>query len=92
MYQEGDVRSALISAVQALYHAKNGIDFVSKTPVSLSISHCHFFFPKGKLIRFDLKDIIFFNVEFSGTYTFCATKLVQHFLKTVSSTQRSKDW
>jgi len=37
VYQEGDVRSALISAIQALYHAKNGIDIVSKTPV-----HTHF--------------------------------------------------
>ncbi|KAJ9181020.1 hypothetical protein P3X46_009196 [Hevea brasiliensis] len=29
VYQEGDARSALISAIQALYHAKKGIDIVS---------------------------------------------------------------
>ncbi|KAJ7956468.1 Respiratory burst oxidase [Quillaja saponaria] len=33
VYQEGDVRSALIKIIQALHHAKNGIDIVSKTPV-----------------------------------------------------------
>ncbi|CAL9031437.1 unnamed protein product [Prunus brigantina] len=33
VYQEGDARSVLISAIQALHHAKNGIDFVSRTPV-----------------------------------------------------------
>nr|POE60062.1 respiratory burst oxidase like protein a [Quercus suber] len=37
VHQEGDVRSALISAIQALYHAKNGIDFLSGTP-----GHTHF--------------------------------------------------
>ena len=35
VYQEGDVRSALISLIQALHHAKNGIDIVSRTPVRL---------------------------------------------------------
>lgn len=34
VYQEGDARSILISAIQALQHARNGIDFVSRTPVS----------------------------------------------------------
>ncbi|KAJ4974175.1 hypothetical protein NE237_007349 [Protea cynaroides] len=33
VYEDGDARSALISAIQALYHAKKGIDIVSKTPV-----------------------------------------------------------
>ncbi|XP_062030403.1 respiratory burst oxidase homolog protein A-like isoform X1 [Rosa rugosa] len=33
VYQEGDARSVLISAIQALHYAKNGIDFVSRTPV-----------------------------------------------------------
>ena len=28
VYQEGDVRSALISIIQALHHSKNGIDVV----------------------------------------------------------------
>ncbi|XP_077230452.1 respiratory burst oxidase homolog protein F-like [Tasmannia lanceolata] len=33
VYQDGDARSALIKAIQALHHAKNGLDIVSKTPV-----------------------------------------------------------
>lgn len=36
VYPEGDVRSALLSVIQALNHAKNGIDIVSRTPVSAS--------------------------------------------------------
>jgi respiratory burst oxidase len=36
VYPEGDVRSALLSVIQALHHAKNGIDIVSRTPVSAS--------------------------------------------------------
>lgn len=35
VYEEGDVRSALLSAIQALYYAKNGIDIISQTPVIL---------------------------------------------------------
>ncbi|CAM6117656.1 unnamed protein product [Calypogeia fissa] len=31
VYEEGDARSALIMMVQALHHAKNGVDFVSGT-------------------------------------------------------------
>jgi respiratory burst oxidase len=37
VYPEGDVRSALLSVIQALHHAKNGIDIVSRTPI-----HTHF--------------------------------------------------
>ncbi|CAI8610137.1 unnamed protein product [Vicia faba] len=37
VYPEGDVRSALLSVIQALNHAKNGIDIVSRTPI-----HTHF--------------------------------------------------
>ncbi|KAA8541035.1 hypothetical protein F0562_024998 [Nyssa sinensis] len=33
VYQAGDARSALISAIQALHHAKYGTDIVSHTPV-----------------------------------------------------------
>ncbi|OVA02147.1 Cytochrome b245 [Macleaya cordata] len=33
VYQDGDARSALIRAIQALHHAKNGIDVLSRTPV-----------------------------------------------------------
>jgi len=36
VYEEGDARSALITMVQALNHAKNGVDVVSGTRVSLS--------------------------------------------------------
>lgn len=41
VYEEGDARSALITMVQALNHAKNGVDIVSGTRVSL---HVLFFF------------------------------------------------
>lgn len=34
VYEEGDARSALITMVQALNHAKNGVDIVSGTSVS----------------------------------------------------------
>ncbi|KAF8037407.1 hypothetical protein BT93_B0340 [Corymbia citriodora subsp. variegata] len=37
MYKEEDARSVLLSAIQALSHAKSGIDFISQTPV-----HTHF--------------------------------------------------
>ncbi|XP_050376898.1 respiratory burst oxidase homolog protein A-like [Argentina anserina] len=33
VYQDGDARSVLISAIQELHYAKTGIDFVSRTPV-----------------------------------------------------------
>ncbi|KAJ3673856.1 hypothetical protein LUZ60_005848 [Juncus effusus] len=33
IFQEGDKRSALISAIQALHFTKNGIDIISRTPV-----------------------------------------------------------
>nr|CAD1837937.1 unnamed protein product [Ananas comosus var. bracteatus] len=33
VYQEGDKRSALISAIQALHFMRNGIDIISRTPV-----------------------------------------------------------
>lgn len=33
VYEEGDARSALITMVQALNHAKNGVDIVSGTSV-----------------------------------------------------------
>ncbi|KAK7330292.1 hypothetical protein VNO77_24482 [Canavalia gladiata] len=37
VHPEGDVRSALLSVIQALHLAKNGIDIVSRTPI-----HTHF--------------------------------------------------
>lgn len=37
VYEEGDARSALITMVQALNHAKNGVDIVSGTRVSLRV-------------------------------------------------------
>lgn len=33
VYEEGDARSAFITMVQALHHAKRGLDIVSGTPV-----------------------------------------------------------
>ena len=41
VYQEGDKRSVLISAIQALHFARHGIDIISKTPVSLSPKQLH---------------------------------------------------
>lgn len=35
VYEEGDARSALITMVQALNHAKNGVDIVSGTRVRM---------------------------------------------------------
>ncbi|KAM6593858.1 hypothetical protein CsatA_001561 [Cannabis sativa] len=43
IYQEGDVRSTLISAIQALHHAKHGIDIVSRTPVRTHFSRPNWF-------------------------------------------------
>lgn len=34
MYKEEDARSALLSAIQMLYHSKRAIDIISRTPVS----------------------------------------------------------
>jgi hypothetical protein len=34
VYEEGDARSTLVMMLQALHHAKNGIDLVSGTRVS----------------------------------------------------------
>jgi respiratory burst oxidase len=33
VYEEGDARSALITMLQSLHHAKNGVDVVSDTRV-----------------------------------------------------------
>ena len=35
VYEDGDARSALIMMIQRLHHAKNGLDIVSGTRVSL---------------------------------------------------------
>ncbi|XP_059442674.1 respiratory burst oxidase homolog protein A-like [Corylus avellana] len=45
VYEEGDARSALISMLQALNHAKNGVDIVSGTRV-----RTHFGRPKWKKV------------------------------------------
>ena len=39
VYHEGDVRSVLIRAIQALHYTRRGIDIVSKTPVSFPYIH-----------------------------------------------------
>ncbi|KAF3438067.1 hypothetical protein FNV43_RR20823 [Rhamnella rubrinervis] len=43
VYQEGDARSALISAIQALYHAKHGIDIFSRTSVRTHFARPNWF-------------------------------------------------
>lgn len=45
MYKEEDARSVLLSTIQALSHAKSGIDFISQTPV-----HTHFARPNWSSI------------------------------------------
>ncbi|KAI3412448.1 ATP synthase subunit gamma [Psidium guajava] len=45
MYKEEDARSVLLSAIQALSHAKSGVDFISQTPV-----HTHFARPNWSSI------------------------------------------
>eukprot|EP00249_Psilotum_nudum_P005662 c19098_g1_i1 orf=749-3586(-) len=45
VYEEGDARSALITMVQALHHAKNGMDIVSGTRV-----RTHFARPKWRKV------------------------------------------
>ncbi|PIA42713.1 hypothetical protein AQUCO_02000280v1 [Aquilegia coerulea] len=39
VYQDGDARSALLTAIQALKCTKNGIDIISRTPVSATCIH-----------------------------------------------------
>ncbi|PQQ14047.1 respiratory burst oxidase homolog protein F-like [Prunus yedoensis var. nudiflora] len=51
VYQEGDARSVLVSAIQALHHAKNGIDFVSRTPVRTHFARPNWISIFSKLAR-----------------------------------------
>ncbi|KAL5987826.1 hypothetical protein ACLOJK_035582 [Asimina triloba] len=43
IYREGDMRSALISAIQALQHAKNGVDIISRTLVQTHFGRPNWF-------------------------------------------------
>ncbi|KAF8389943.1 hypothetical protein HHK36_024462 [Tetracentron sinense] len=43
VYQDGDARSVLISAIQALHLAKNGFDIVSRTPVRTHFARPNWF-------------------------------------------------
>ncbi|XP_024027378.1 respiratory burst oxidase homolog protein A [Morus notabilis] len=49
IYQEGDARSTFISAIQALYHAKHGIDIISRTPVRTHFARPNWFSIFSKL-------------------------------------------
>lgn len=40
VYEEGDARSTLVMMLQALHHAKNGVDLVSGTRVCVNMTHC----------------------------------------------------
>ncbi|KAL5813375.1 hypothetical protein ACOSQ3_024135 [Xanthoceras sorbifolium] len=51
VHEEGNVRSALISAVQALHFAKNGIDILSQTPVWTHFARPNWFNVFSKLAR-----------------------------------------
>ncbi|GMN54279.1 hypothetical protein TIFTF001_023409 [Ficus carica] len=49
IYQEGDVRSAFISAIQALHYAKHGVDIISRTPVRTHFARPNWFSVFSKL-------------------------------------------
>ncbi|KAK7265862.1 hypothetical protein RJT34_33486 [Clitoria ternatea] len=51
VYPEGDVRSALLSVIQALHHAKNGIDIVSRTPIRTHFARPNWFNIFSRLAR-----------------------------------------
>ncbi|XP_031253692.1 respiratory burst oxidase homolog protein A-like [Pistacia vera] len=51
IYQEGNVRSALISIIQALYYRKTGIDIVSRTPVRTHFARPNWLNVFSKLAR-----------------------------------------
>ncbi|CAN6585062.1 unnamed protein product [Malus baccata var. baccata] len=51
VYPEGDARSVLISTIQALHHAKNGTDFLSRTPVRTHFGRPDWFDIFSKLAR-----------------------------------------
>ncbi|KAJ7978730.1 Respiratory burst oxidase [Quillaja saponaria] len=51
VYQEGDVRSSLLRVIQALHHAKNGIDIVSRTPVCTHFGRPNWFSIFSKLAQ-----------------------------------------
>ena len=43
VYEEGDARSTLITMIQALNHAKHGVDILSGTRVRSSVPEVYFF-------------------------------------------------
>ncbi|XP_073226750.1 respiratory burst oxidase homolog protein A-like isoform X2 [Cicer arietinum] len=51
VYPEGDVRSALLSVIQALHQAKNGVDIVSRTPIHTHFSRPNWFNIFSRLTR-----------------------------------------
>ncbi|KAK4835067.1 hypothetical protein QYF36_004798 [Acer negundo] len=51
VHEDGDARSALITAVQALYFARNGIDIVSRTPVLTHFARPNWFNVFSKLAQ-----------------------------------------
>ncbi|KAE9601917.1 hypothetical protein Lal_00040969 [Lupinus albus] len=51
VYPEGDVRSALLSVIQSLHHAKNGIDIVSRTPIRTHFARPNWFNIFSRLAR-----------------------------------------
>ncbi|TXG51598.1 hypothetical protein EZV62_024122 [Acer yangbiense] len=51
VHEEGDARSALLSAVQALHFARNGIDIVSRTPVWTHFARPNWFNVFSKLAQ-----------------------------------------
>lgn len=75
VYEEGDARSALITMVQALNHAKNGVDIVSGTRVSNFLN----FTEKYLQIRpISINE----DCKILGPNTFCKAELEESTIKT----------
>lgn len=80
VYEEGDARSALITMLQALNHAKNGVDVVSGTRVwslfPLFNLLCFFLLIEiQQVMHGDLYEILFIFSCLVGSNTFCEAKL-----------------
>lgn len=79
VYEEGDARSTLITMVQALNHAKNGVDIVSGTRVTfLTLNSC--FLPTSFVaLQFDHQNRNYRGLNFLF-FIFCLSKCYPIFL------------
>lgn len=65
VYEEGDARSTLVMMLQALHHAKNGVDVVSGTRVCLELQSTFF----SILQAFDSLWLLSLSLLFHGAWT-----------------------